>query len=110
MSLPPQFTMPEVRLTSILCLYGVSLFGGPQEQHPRAHPLRIGIVGTDTSHATAFTQILNDESSPDHVPGGHVVAAYKGGSPDVESSASRVEKFAEELRDKWKVQLYSSIP
>jgi predicted dehydrogenase len=44
------------------------------------------------------------------VPGGQVVAAYKGGSPDVESSATRVDKFADELRTKWKVRFFTSIP
>jgi hypothetical protein len=93
--------MPEVKLTAILLLCAIAA---------AAADLRIGIIGTDTSHAIAFTQILNDESSPDHVPGGRVVAAFKGGSPDVESSATRVDKFAEELRAKWKVQFYASIP
>ncbi|HEV8129794.1 MAG TPA: Gfo/Idh/MocA family oxidoreductase [Acidobacteriota bacterium] len=72
-------------------------------------PLRVGIIGTDTSHATAFTQMLNDPSRPDHVPGTRVVAAFKGGSPDVESSATRVDRFAAELKDKWKVELVNSI-
>jgi len=93
--------MPEVKLTAIILLCAVS---------PVLAELRLGIIGTDTSHVTAFTEILNDESSPDHVPGGRVVAAYKGGSPDVESSATRVDKFAEELRTKWKVRFYSNIP
>ena len=71
--------------------------------------LRLGIIGTDTSHATAFTRILNDPSTPDNVPGARVVAAYKGGSPDIESSHTRVDKFAEELRTKWKVEFVSDI-
>jgi hypothetical protein len=71
--------------------------------------LRVGIVGTDTSHVPAFTKSLNDASSPDHIPGARVVAAYKGGSKDVESSASRVEKFAEELRTKWGVEIVPDI-
>jgi hypothetical protein len=71
--------------------------------------VRLGIIGTDTSHVIAFTQILNDPMSPDYVPGARVVAAYKGGSPDVESSYKRVDKFAEELRTKWKVELVSDI-
>ena len=97
--------MPEVKLTAILFLCA-PLCATPAA----AATLRLGIVGTDTSHVTAFTQILNDESSPDHVPGGQVIAAYKGGSPDIESSASRVDKFADELRTKWKVRFYTSIP
>jgi hypothetical protein len=72
--------------------------------------LRLGIIGTDTSHVVAFAKVLNDPLSPDHVPGAVIVAAYKGGSPDIESSASRVNQFAEELRTKWKVKFYPDIP
>jgi hypothetical protein len=43
------------------------------------------------------------------VRGARVVAAFKGGSPDVESSATRIDKFTAELRDKWNVELVSSI-
>lgn len=71
--------------------------------------IRLGIVGTDTSHAIAFTRILNDPSSPDHVPGARIVAAYKGGSKDLESSWSRVDKYAAELRDQWKIEFFSDI-
>ncbi|HEX4945735.1 MAG TPA: Gfo/Idh/MocA family oxidoreductase [Blastocatellia bacterium] len=72
-------------------------------------PLRLGIIGTDTSHVPAFTQMLNDPSRPDHVPGARVVAAFKGGSPDVESSRTRVDRFAAEIKDKWNVELVNSI-
>ncbi len=75
-----------------------------------AADLRVGIVGTDTSHVGAFTKVLNDASLPDHVPGARVVAAFKGGSPDVESSRTRVDKFAEELKSKWGVEFYPDIP
>ncbi len=74
-----------------------------------AADLRLGIIGTDTSHATAFTRVLNEASSPDHVSGARVVAAYKGGSPDIEESAKRVDQYAGELRDKWGVRLVDSI-
>ena len=72
--------------------------------------MRLGIIGTDTSHVIAFTKLLNDPESPDHVPGAMIVAAYKGGSPDIESSASRVNGYADELRTKWQVKFYSDIP
>lgn len=77
---------------------------------PAAAQLRLGIVGTDTSHVSAFTKLLNDETSPDHVPGARVVAAYKGGSKDVENSYTRVDKYAEELRTKWNVEIVGDIP
>ena len=72
--------------------------------------VRLGIIGTDTSHVIAFTKILNDQTSPDYVPGARVVAAFKGGSPDVESSSTRVDKFAAELKTKWKVEFSPDIP
>ncbi len=79
--------------------------------HPLvAADLKIGIVGTDTSHAPAFTSLLNDAAAPGHVPGARVVAAYKGGSPDLEASASRVERFARELQEKWQVEIVPDIP
>lgn len=71
--------------------------------------IRVGLIGIDTSHAGQFTQVLNDTSRADHIPGARVVAAYKGGSPDVEASATRIEKFSAELRDKWKIEFVDSI-
>src|SRR5213594_2637557 len=73
-------------------------------------PLRVGIIGLDTSHVVEFTKVLNDACSPDHVPGARVVAAYQGGSPDVDASASRVEGFTARLRDQWKVEIVPAIP
>jgi hypothetical protein len=74
-----------------------------------AADLRIGIVGTDTSHVTAFTKMLNDPASPDHVAGARVVAAYKGGSPDLDESRNRIERFTKELQDKWQVKIVDSV-
>ncbi|HKW96748.1 MAG TPA: Gfo/Idh/MocA family oxidoreductase [Bryobacteraceae bacterium] len=90
-------------MKSILVLFALGCLSASAE-------IRLGIIGTDTSHVIAFTKILNDPSSPDYVPGARVVAAYKGGSPDVESSYKRVDKFAEELRTKWKVEFVADIP
>jgi len=53
--------------------------------------IKVGIIGLDTSHVIAFTNSLNDPSDKDHVAGFRVVAGYKGGGPDVESSWNRVD-------------------
>jgi hypothetical protein len=74
-----------------------------------ATDLRLGIIGTDTSHVVEFTKLLNDASNPDHVPGARVVAVFKGGSPDIPSSRDRVEGFSAELKDQWHVQFVSQI-
>jgi predicted dehydrogenase len=74
-----------------------------------AADLRIGMIGLDTSHVVAFTRILNDPTQKDHVPGARVVAAFKGGSPDIESSATRVDGYTKELTEKFGVKLYPTI-
>jgi hypothetical protein len=71
--------------------------------------IRIGIIGTNTSHVTAFTKMLNDKSDPNHVPGARVVAAFKGGSPDVDESRTRIDRFAAELKDTWGIEFVDSI-
>jgi len=74
-----------------------------------AADIRIGMIGLDTSHVTAFTKLINDASDAKHVPGGKVVAAFKGGSDDIESSYSRVDKYTQELQDKYGVEIVDSI-
>src|SRR5258706_16012818 len=76
---------------------------------PQAEPLKIGIVGLDPSHVIAFTQLLNDPKGASAIPGARVVCAFKGGSPDIEASASRVEGFTTSLKEKWGVEIVDSI-
>jgi hypothetical protein len=71
--------------------------------------IKLGIVGTDTSHVIAFTKILNDPSNKDYVPGAKIVAAYKGGSKDLESSYTRVDKYAAELEKDWGIEIVPDI-
>jgi len=73
-------------------------------------PLRVGIIGLDTSHVVVFTRIFNDPTGPEHIPGIRVVAAFKGGSPDVEDSRTRIDGFTAELRDKWNIKIVEDIP
>lgn len=72
-------------------------------------PLKLGMIGLDTSHVIAFTKVLHNVDDPNHVPGGRVIAAYKGGSPDLESSASRVDKYTEQLQKEFGVEIVDSI-
>lgn len=72
--------------------------------------IRLGIIGTDTSHAIAFTRAFNGPPGSEHVAGARVVAAYKGGSPDVESSYTRVDKFAAQLKEEWGIEFVEDIP
>lgn len=74
-----------------------------------AAELRVGIIGTDTSHVPAFTKVLNDPKAKDHVEGAKVVAAFKGGSKDITNSWMRVDKYAEEISKNFDVKIYDSI-
>lgn len=74
-----------------------------------AADIRLGLVGLDTSHVTAFTEILQNESAKDHVPGARVVAAFKGGSADIPSSIEKVDGYTATLREKYGVKIYDSI-
>lgn len=69
-------------------------------------PIKLGIIGLDTSHVTAFTRYLNH---PGNNTGCQVIAAYPGGSPDMASSINRVPKFTETLRDEYKVEIVDSV-
>jgi hypothetical protein len=74
-----------------------------------ADDLRLGIIGTDTSHVVAFAHALNDRSDPNHVTGARVVIAYKGGSPEIEESRTRVDRFAEQLQSNMGVRFVTQI-
>lgn len=74
-----------------------------------AAELRLGLIGLDTSHVIAFTKLINDPGARGHVPGGKVVAAFKGGSPDVESSAKRVDGFTKQLQEQFGVTIVPTI-
>jgi len=76
---------------------------------PAKDPIRIGMIGLDTSHVTAFTKIINDPKSKNHVSGAKVVAAFKGGSPDIETSISRVDDYTKTLKEDFSVEICETI-
>lgn len=77
---------------------------------PLSAQIKVGMIGLDTSHVVAFSRILNDPSNPNHVPGVKVVAAYRGGSPDLPSSRDRIDKFTAQLRDEFGIEIVDDIP
>ena len=71
--------------------------------------LKLGMIGLDTSHCPAFAKLLQDKEDPYHVPGGRVVAAFPGGSQDLRVSYERVERFTNQMRDEFGVEIKDSI-
>src|SRR5687767_11443224 len=76
---------------------------------PNTTPIRIGIIGTDTSHVPAFTKMFNDPKAQGELAGFKVVAAFPGGSPDIASSRDRVQTFARQIKEMG-VEIVPSIP
>lgn len=79
---------------------GMSLAGnismyGNEKVRPKG---KIGIIGLDTSHATAFTKAINDTYSA-QFEGFAVVAAYPTkGSSDMAVSIDRLNRFTSEIK------------
>jgi predicted dehydrogenase len=93
------------RTIALLILLTVFLTALPSAQ-AKEKTFRIGIVGLDTSHVTAFTKLIN---TPNKNYGCKVVAGYPGGSPDIPSSINRIEGFTKQLRDEFNVEIVDSI-
>jgi hypothetical protein len=68
----------------------------PKEEK-KVDMLNIGIIGLDTSHVIAFTKSINTENPKPEFVNCRIVAAYPKGSPDIESSTSRVEGYVKTL-------------
>ncbi len=71
-------------------------------------PLKLGLIGLDTSHVIVFTETFNNPAAKQPLKGARVTTAWPGGSPDVPASISRVAGYTAELRDKWGVTIVDS--
>lgn len=71
-------------------------------------PLRAGIIGLDTSHVPAFTKLFNKGETEGELAGIKITTGYTGGT-DMPASATRKEKFTQQLRDMG-VEIVDSIP
>ncbi len=72
-------------------------------------PIKIGIVGLDSSHCVEYAKLLHDDSHSHHVPEARIVASFAGGSPDWELSYSRVPGFRERMENEFGVPTFGSI-
>lgn len=75
---------------------------------PAADEIRIGIIGLDTSHSPAFTELLNATGPDAPYPDLRVVAAYPKGSLTIASSYSRIPKYTDAVQE-YGVEIVDSI-
>ena len=59
---------------------------------------KVGIIGCDTGHALAFTELMNVKNDPD-CAGFRVTVAHKWGSPDIASSTNRYPSHIAKLEE-----------
>ena len=97
------------RFLIVFSFYALSIVNYCAGKENDEQPLRLGLIGLDTSHVIAFTSRLNEVDSPNHVPGARVIAAFKGGSDDIKSSRTRVEGYTKTLTEKYGVKIYDDI-
>ena len=83
------------RLFSLLAPICLTIVSGAARA---TEPLRVGVIGLDTSHATEFTAIINTPRPAGAEYGLKVVAAYPQGSRDIAESVSRVPEYTEKMK------------
>jgi predicted dehydrogenase len=95
-----------MKKTILLAVIIIVLLTQPFAVNARDKVFRLGMIGLDTSHVIAFTRIINKTQ---HEHGCKVVVGYSGGSPDIPSSANRVENFTKLLREDFGVEIVDTI-
>jgi predicted dehydrogenase len=96
---------------TVICVLVVVVLVSPWSaaQEPAGgKQLRAGIIGLDTSHVMAFTNIFHGPGAEKHAARVRVVAGYPGGT-DIPASKDRVGKITGELRTAG-AEIVDSIP
>lgn len=72
--------------------------------------MKLGIIGLDCSHALAFSQMLNDPSCAEYIPGHQVSLACEGVTAlDFDMSYGRMKAYAQEVRESYHVHIAKGI-
>jgi predicted dehydrogenase len=95
---------------SLLFLFtAIALPTQPTHGGGNGQSIKVGIIGLDTSHVTAFTKILHNPTNTGNLAGLKVVAAYPGGSPDIAMSRDRIEGFTKQMKESYGVEIIPGI-
>ena len=86
-------------LCPTIALLAAFLLSMVQQTAHSVDPVRVGIVGIDSYQCVAFTQLWHKPPEDNVDIGGlKVVAAWKGGSPDIEKTMTDVERWVPRLK------------
>ena len=92
--------MYRLTVCLLLTFFGTTLYAEEK--------FRLGIIGTTTSHAPAFVNLIHAQNAVAPVSHFRVTAAYPGGVPDNPASWGRVDQFANDLEQRG-IKLYPTI-
>lgn len=95
-------------ISSILLSVAVSFLSAASAGAQEQTPLKVGVVGLDNYQAVAFTQLYHDPKAKDDLANIRVVAAYPGGSPDIQESVDSLAKWVPAM-EKFGVAIVDSI-
>jgi hypothetical protein len=93
--------MKKLAILTLALLFGATSLSAQKQ-------VRVGIIGLDTSHSTAFTQMLNGTGGDGLTAKFRVVAAYPYGSRTIQSSMDRIPPYIDEMK-KYGVEVVGSI-
>ena len=89
----------QTQIAFIFVIVVTSFFVGTEVNAQNLkEPIRVGVIGLDTSHSIAFTKLINDPKAAAPLNRLRVVCAYPHGSADIESSVSRIPKYTQEIK------------
>jgi predicted dehydrogenase len=83
-------------LTPVFVLIAIFTIFAASSCQANQDVIKLGIIGLDTSHSPAFAKFIND---PESNTGCKVIAAFPGGSPDIESSITRVPGYTQKFQE-----------
>jgi predicted dehydrogenase len=75
---------------------------------PAAEPIKVGVIGMDNYQCVAFTNLFHRSKEDDELSGIKVVAAFPGGSPDIEESVQSLPRWVDAFK-KMKIEQVGSI-
>ena len=88
--------------------FGGLAFAQPASAHAPGIPIKVGLIGLDTSHVPDILESLDRAKPGGPLDGVKIVAGYPGGTRDNQHSWSRLRKFTESTR-KAGVEIVDSI-
>jgi predicted dehydrogenase len=91
---------------SVACI-ALSARSGLRAAEP-SPPIKVGIIGLDSYHSVAFTQLFHQPNVTGDLAGIRVVAAFPAGSPDIAESVENLPKWSKQIQP-YGVEIVGSI-